>query len=71
MAEVDKMLTVADVCERLNVHEATVRRWIKAGTLPATRLAGTVWRIREADVERLIEAGQPHGDVETDVEARQ
>jgi len=30
MTDSGKMLTVADVCERLNVHEATVRRWIKA-----------------------------------------
>lgn len=57
MVGTSKMLTVADVGERLNVHEATVRRWIKAGTLKGSLLGGTLWRIPESEVQRLIEAG--------------
>lgn len=64
----DKMLTVHDVCERLNVHEATCRRWLKSGTLKGTRLGGKVWRIPESALTRMIEAGQVDtgADVVTD-----
>lgn len=63
------MLTVAQVCDRLNIHEATVRRWIKAGTLKATLLGGTVWRIPESEIDRLIQEGQEaaHADLTDDL----
>ncbi len=41
---------VADICR---LSEKTVRRMIKAGDLPATRL-GRRWRIRPRDLEDFI-----------------
>ena len=41
---------VAGVC---GVSEKTIRRWIKAGELPAARLGGQ-WRIRPRDLDNFI-----------------
>lgn len=48
----DDSMTVADVADRLNVSERTVRRWIAEGALPATKIVGRV-RISGADVDAL------------------
>lgn len=45
-------MTVAEVADRLNVSERTVRRWIAEGALPATKIVGRV-RISGADVDAL------------------
>jgi excisionase family DNA binding protein len=45
--------TIADVAERLDVCERTVRRWIKAGALPVHRIGGLV-RISEADFAAFL-----------------
>src|SRR5688572_14342967 len=50
-------LTVPAFAAQLAVHEATVRKWIRAGTLPAYRFppkAGE-WRIRISDAARFEE----------------
>ena len=53
----ERLLTVADVAERLGVSVFTVREWLKAGRLPGFRMGGTKlgWRVREADLDRFIE----------------
>lgn len=52
-----KYLTVAEVAARLRVSTRTVHRWIRAGTIAAIPLPGgqerRMWRIEEAEVERL------------------
>lgn len=53
----DEMLTVAEVASQLRVHQATVRRWIAAGILPAARVGGVVRVSREA-LERVVEDGR-------------
>jgi excisionase family DNA binding protein len=47
------MLTVKDVCSRLNVSTRTVYRLIKSGKLSAKRIAGQ-WRFEQRDVDRLL-----------------
>ena len=50
-------LTVQQVAERLQVHEETIRRWIREGEFPVLdigRRAG--YRIREEDLEAYIAA---------------
>lgn len=47
------VLTVPEVASQLRVHPMTVRRMIKAGTLPAFKV-GRDWRIRTDDVDALI-----------------
>ena len=46
----DRLLTVAEVAERLRLHPITVRRHIKAGRLRAVRVGRAV-RVRESDVQ--------------------
>jgi excisionase family DNA binding protein len=58
MAE-DRWLTVAEIAERLRVHEQTVRRWLRSGELPGRALGRKAgWRIREADLEEFMRRGK-------------
>lgn len=59
-------ITVEQAAELLSVHDQTVRRWLRAGRLPGrllSRRAG--YRIRRADVERILEEGLPPDSAET------
>jgi excisionase family DNA binding protein len=50
----DRFLTVEQVASRLQVHEETVRRWLRDGRLRGhliSRRAG--YRVRESEVERF------------------
>lgn len=49
----DKFLTTDEAATRLKVHMTTVFRFIKDGTLPATKV-GRSYRIKETDVEALL-----------------
>jgi excisionase family DNA binding protein len=48
-------LTVAEVADTFRVCTKTVRRWIKSGQLPATRM-GRDWRIARSDLRALAAA---------------
>lgn len=53
----DQMLTVKQVARRMNVDEATVRRWIQAGNLRAVNI-GRVrpeYRIRPTDFNDFLQ----------------
>jgi len=47
-----EFLTVREVAERLKLNPQTVRRWIRAGLLPASRIGRRQWRVRAQDVEK-------------------
>lgn len=49
------MLTITACAERIGCNEATIRAWIKAGTLPAARF-GHMLRVDPEDFERFIAA---------------
>ena len=49
------MLTVPEVAERLRCRSETVRRYIAEGRLPAFRIPGGYYRIRERDVKRFLQ----------------
>ena len=51
-----RMLTVAEVVERLRVHPQTIREWLRTGKLQGVRLGGTKvgWRIPESEIQRLL-----------------
>lgn len=38
MTSNERLLTPREISERLNVHENTVRRWIREGTLPSIKI---------------------------------
>jgi excisionase family DNA binding protein len=48
----DKFLTVKDVAQKLSVCQRTIIRLIKQKKLRASKIGN--WRIREADIESLI-----------------
>ena len=51
----ERLLTPEDVAAYLQVHVETVRGWIRAGKLPARRVAGLrALRVRYADVAGLL-----------------
>ena len=47
------MLTLQEVAQRLNVHENTVKNFIRQGKLVAYKL-NRVWRIKEKDLEKFL-----------------
>ncbi len=53
----DRWLTVAQVAEELQVHEETVRRWLRQGRLEGHNFSGrTGYRIRESAVSAFMES---------------
>jgi excisionase family DNA binding protein len=51
----EKLLTVAQVADRLGVAMDTVYKWVRAGRIPHVKLNKVV-RFRPADLDRWIEA---------------
>ena len=60
-----RVFTAPEVAEMLGVHVASVRRWIKAGTLNATRVDPSnprePWRIPAAEVTRITTVKRGRG----------
>ncbi len=50
----DKLLTPAEVAERLQVTRQTVWRWLREGELPAISLGG-IYRVDPADLDAFLE----------------
>lgn len=50
-------LTPAEAAARAGRGEHSIRRWVKAGQLPARRVLGRL-RIRREDLDRML-AGEP------------
>jgi excisionase family DNA binding protein len=49
-------LTVKEVAHKLSIKPKTVRKWLREGKLKGVKL-GRLWRIREADIDKLAETG--------------
>src|SRR5207245_737152 len=56
-AAVDRYLTVAEVAELLRLNPQTVRNWIDRGELRAVRVGARRVRIRQSDLDQLVEQG--------------
>ena len=54
MPDSTDLLTTSQAAALLKVDRATIARWVRLGQLPAIRLPSGHWRIRRADVERLL-----------------
>ena len=54
----ERLFSVPEIADRLQVTEETVRTWLRSGRLrglrPGGRRAG--WRVRQSDLARFIEA---------------
>jgi excisionase family DNA binding protein len=59
----ERLLTVADVAERLAVNPETVRRWLRAGRLKGFSLGSDKagWRIREGDLAAFVSCLEHRG----------
>ena len=53
----DRILTLEQAAELLQVHYETVRRWMVKGEIPGRKI-GRGWRIVESDLKRWISEGQ-------------
>jgi len=66
----DAYQTVMEVADRMKVNEATVRQWIKEGSLRAIDI-GKGWRIGPDDLDAFLEghatrpSTRPNGDTNT------
>lgn len=55
-----EVLTVEQAAEYLQIHRATLYRYIREGLLPAVRL-GKVYRLLRSDVEAFLQARRVGG----------
>ena len=52
-----QLMTVQQVADRLQVHEETVRRWLRDGELAGVNLGGkSGYRIKSSDIELFLES---------------
>ncbi len=51
---IGKLYSVAEVAEMMSVDVRTVYLWQKENKLPALKLGGSTWRIREQDLKLFI-----------------
>jgi excisionase family DNA binding protein len=59
-APAERLLTTEEAAEYYGVHVQTVRAWIRAGKLPASKLAGQKSiRIWESDLKKVLEPAGP------------
>lgn len=50
----DKLLTPAEVADKLGIGPLTVVRWLRAGKLPGRKFGRKFWRVRPDDLEAFI-----------------
>jgi excisionase family DNA binding protein len=63
MDEQKRWYTVVDLVNELQVHEQTVRRWIKSGELPAYALGDRAgYRVSAEDLRAFLEKRKVQGD---------
>lgn len=56
MTEADKLLTVEEIAQHLNVTVSTVQTWLRRGQLKGFKLPSKAgWRVGETDYRQFIE----------------
>lgn len=50
----DKLLTVYEAAEYLDIHPMTLYRWVRKGKIPAAKL-GKNWRFRKEKLDAWID----------------
>lgn len=58
----DKILTIEQAAEMLQVNYETARRWVKRGAIPGRKI-GKTWRIVESDLRSFIINGPKDGTI--------
>jgi excisionase family DNA binding protein len=60
--QVEGFIGAAEAARRAGVEQATIRHWIKAGALPATKRPGVRgWKIKPADLESFLAGVESEG----------
>jgi len=54
MIQMDELLTVEEVAQKLKMHPDTVKRLLREERIPAYKLEGA-WRVKLVDLEKFIE----------------
>jgi excisionase family DNA binding protein len=52
----DRLLTVNELAELLNISSGTIYHWLSEDRLPVVRFSKRCVRFRESDVESLLES---------------
>lgn len=51
----EKLLTIRELAERLNITEGTAYHWLSAGRLTCVRFSRRCVRFRESDVQQMLD----------------
>jgi PTS system nitrogen regulatory IIA component len=51
----DKLMSVQELAEYLNVNISTVYAWSQQGQIPAMKI-GTMWRYRRSEIEAWLDS---------------
>ena len=54
----DRLLTITEAALQIGVNRATLYRWLRAGRLPAYKLASNTLRVRLVDLREFVESRQ-------------
>jgi len=57
MSEQEKLYKPETVAEMLDMSPHTVRAWLREGTIKGIKVAGKVWRIKQSELDRLLQEG--------------
>jgi excisionase family DNA binding protein len=61
----ERLMTVEQVAERLQVNEQTIRRWLRDGEMTGVPFGGrTGWRVSEEDLRAFLDRRRAAGDQE-------
>ena len=53
--DMEKLLTIRELAERLNIAEGTAYHWLRAGRLKCVRFSKRCVRFRESDIQKMLE----------------
>jgi len=53
VGNIEKYMTTKEVSQLLRVHQGTVQRWLREGTLVARKI-GRKWLITESDLDKVV-----------------
>lgn len=54
-AYLGRLYSTEEVATLLNIEIQTCYKWLREGRINAMKLAGSLWRIREADLRAFVE----------------
>jgi len=57
MYQTNKLISIKEAAERLNVHQATVHSWRRRGYLASVKLPNGRYMIPSAELDRVMNVG--------------